>query len=118
MVGMHFASIVLPCAGRADQQPQETGCADSALVWFGCYDGLMLKGPQGQKRPAADVIGNAVQPSKTRRMIWRVTIGIILVITGMIIKYLSEVFHVRLQETWSGIVMMAAFFSAIIWGRH
>jgi hypothetical protein len=45
-------------------------------------------------------------------MIWKVTLGIILAITTMFVKYLTELFHVT-HDSWTYVVIAAIYVLAI-----
>jgi len=82
--------------------------------------GKPLKTDYTNKEPNGDfgTMMVLMEPSKTRRMIRRVTIGIILVFTGLFTKYLSEVFYLRPQESWSLFLIVVVFSWALIRARH
>ena len=63
----------------------------------------MPKGPEEQIR-LADVFWKLP-------MIWRVTLGIIVAITAILLKYLTEVFHVS-SNSWTAILIGTIYFLA------
>jgi hypothetical protein len=59
-----------------------------------------------------------VAVSKIVFRIFGAPIGIILVFTGLLTKYLSEVFYLRPQESWSLFLIVVVFSWALIRARH
>jgi hypothetical protein len=53
-----------------------------------------------------------------RRVTIGIRLGIILVFIGLFTKYLSEVFYLRPQESWSLFVIVVVLSAAFIWARH
>ena len=64
----------------------------------------------GKVKIAAAESDSVKQESKTRERIWLAGI----VITCIVVKYLSEVFNVRVQDSWIGWLIMAVLFLAIV----